>query len=82
MQLYAHCFMPSHIYMVFRSLKEQPMALLRDFKKYTSKKIVETISNNSQESRKEWLLGMTARAGKKSGNLSEYQLWQHHNQPV
>lgn len=75
MQLYAYCFMPSHIHMVFRSAKEQPMELLRDFKKYTSKKILETISINSQESRKEWWLLMMARAGKKSGYVSECQIW-------
>jgi REP element-mobilizing transposase RayT len=82
MELYAFCFMPSHIHFIFRSSNDQPMELLRDFKKYTSKKIIETIQNNPQESRKEWLLWMFERAGKKQGNVSKYQFWQHHNQPI
>ncbi len=77
MQLYAYCFMPSHVHMIFRSTNEQPMELVRDFKKFTSKRIVEAIATNAQESRREWLLWMLERAGKKSGNVSQYQLWQH-----
>ncbi|APG64038.1 hypothetical protein LPB136_01030 [Tenacibaculum todarodis] len=38
MELYAYCFMPSHVHLLFRSSNEQPMELLRDFKKYTAKK--------------------------------------------
>jgi REP element-mobilizing transposase RayT len=58
------------------------MELLRDFKKHTSKKILEAIENNPQESRKEWLLWMFERAGKKQGNITKYQFWQHHNKPI
>jgi REP element-mobilizing transposase RayT len=43
-------FMPSHIHFIFRSSKEQPMELLRDFKKFTSKKIIDAIDNNPIES--------------------------------
>jgi REP element-mobilizing transposase RayT len=62
MELYCYCFMPSHVHFIFRSAKEQPMELLRDFKRHTSKKILEAIENNLQESRKEWLF---ERVGKK-----------------
>ncbi len=55
MELYAYCFMPSHVHFVFRSANEDPSGLLRDFKKHTAKKTIETIENNPQESRKEWL---------------------------
>jgi len=82
MELYAYCFMPSHVHLIFRSSNEQPMELLRDFKKHTAKKVIETIKNNSQESRKKLLLWLFERAGKKQGNISKYQFWQHHNQPI
>lgn len=82
MELYAYCFMPSHVHFIFRSSNEQPMELLRDFKKYTAKKMILEIENNPQESRKEWLLWMLERAGKKQGNISKYQFWQHNNKPV
>ncbi len=31
MELYAYCFMPSHLHLVFRSANEDPSGLLRDF---------------------------------------------------
>ncbi|GMN08187.1 hypothetical protein MTsPCn5_35760 [Croceitalea sp. MTPC5] len=82
MEVYAYCFMPSHIHFIFRSANEDPSGVLRDFKKYTSKKILKTIQNNQQESRKEWLMWMFEKAGKKKGNVSKYQFWQHHNKPI
>ncbi|GAA4273195.1 transposase [Aquimarina gracilis] len=82
MELYCYCFMPSHIHLIFRSANEKPMELLRDFKRYTSKKMIESIVNNPQESRKEWLLWMFEKAGKAIGNVTQYQFWQHHNQPI
>lgn len=82
MELYAYCFMPSHIHFIFRDANENPTALLRDFKKHTSKKLLKAIEENPQESRREWLLWMFERAGKKKSNVSERQFWQHHNKPI
>jgi REP element-mobilizing transposase RayT len=82
MELYAYCFMPSHVHLLYRSSNEKPMELLRDFKKHTAKKVLEAIENNSQESRKELLLWLFERAGKKRANVVKYQFWQHHNQPI
>jgi len=82
MELYAYCFMPSHVHLIFRSSLGQPSELLRDFKKYTSKRVINAIENNPQESRKEWLLWMFERAGEKQGNVTTYQFWQHHNKPI
>ncbi len=81
MEVYAYCFMPSHVHLVFHSSSENPSALLRDFKKYTAKKMLHTIQNNPQESRKEWLLWMFKKAGTAKSNVSTYQFWQHHNKP-
>ncbi|WP_396600924.1 REP-associated tyrosine transposase [Algibacter sp. R77976] len=82
LELYAYCFMPSHVHLIFRSASLQPSELLRDFKRHTAKKLIETIENNPQESRKEWLLWMFERAGKRNATTSKYQFWQHHNKPI
>jgi len=82
MELFAYCFMPSHIHLIFRDENENPSALLRDFKKYTAKKILKSIQNNPQESRKEWLLSMFEQAGNDNRNVATYQFWQHHNKPI
>ncbi len=82
MEVYAYCFMPSHVHIIFRSATGDPSGLIRDFKGYTSMKILKSIEENQQESRKEWLLWMMERAGKKNSNISKMQFWQQHNQPI
>jgi len=82
MELYAYCFMPSHVHFIFRAVHEDPSGLIRDFKKHTAKAIIRAIEENVQESRKEWLLWMFERAGKKKSNVAKYQFWQHHNKPI
>jgi len=37
---------------------------------------------HSAESRKEWLVWLMGRAGKKNGNNREWQLWQQNNHPL
>jgi REP element-mobilizing transposase RayT len=82
MEVFAYCFMPSDVHLVFRSKHEEPSGLLRDFKGFTARKIIKAIEGNQQESRKEWLLWMFERAGKKNSNVSKNQLWQQHNKPI
>lgn len=80
MLLYGWCIMPSHLHLVFRSADQNPQRLLQDFKKHTSKKLIQAIQDNVQESRKEWLIWMIKRAGAKIGR--EHQFWQHNNKPI
>ncbi len=82
MELFAYCFMPSHVHLIFRSRNNDPSGLLRDIKKHTSKEVLKAIKENPQESRREWLLEMFERAGMKKGNVGKYQFWQHHNKPI
>ncbi|MGP1994249.1 hypothetical protein D9V96_020380 [Zobellia laminariae] len=72
MELYAYCFMPIHIHVIFRSAVEDLSDLLSDFKKkYTSKNVIKVIEENPQESRKKWVF---KRAGKKKGNVSTHMV--------
>lgn len=57
--------MPSHIHLIFRSSLVDPSRLIRDFKGFTSRKMLNIIEENPEESRKEWLIWMFERAGKK-----------------
>lgn len=82
MELFAYCFMPSHVHLIFRSSNLKPSGLIRDFKKHTSKEVIRVIKENPQESRKEWMLKMFKKAGKEKGNISTHQFWQHHNKPI
>jgi len=82
LQLFAYCIMPSHVHILFRSTKSDPSGFVRDFKRYTAKRLIEAISENDQESRREWILSMLKQAGKKKTNVSKMQFWQHHNKPI
>ena len=82
LELYCWCIMPSHVHLIFKAKDNNPEILLGRFKEHTSKQIVKAIKENSQESRKEWMLSMFERAGLKSSNVKKNQFWQHNNQPI
>jgi len=82
MEIYGYCIMPSHVHLIFRSASGDPSGLMRDLKGFTSRKLMKTIQDNPQESRREWMLWMFERAGKKNSNVKEKQFWQQSNQPI
>lgn len=82
MEIYGYCIMPSHIHLIFRSAEADPSGLIRDFKGFTSRKMLKTIEENAQESRKEWLLWMFEKAAKKNSNVKNRQFWQQNNKPI
>ncbi len=56
--------------------------ILRDIKRHTSKKIVEAISENPKESRKEWMMKLFKEAGRKNPANENFQFWQQGNHPI
>jgi REP element-mobilizing transposase RayT len=77
-QLFAYVIMSNHIHLVAHSSNGTISANIRDIKKFTSKRIIETI-NTINESRREWLLNrFRFRACQHSRNES-YQVWRHEN---
>lgn len=82
MEIFGYCIMPSHIHLIFRSENGDPSGLIRDFKGFTSRKMLQIIDENPQESRREWLLWMFEKAGKKNSNVKHRQFWQQNNQPI
>jgi REP element-mobilizing transposase RayT len=83
MEVLAWCIMTNHVHLIFRSVnKQKPELLLGDFKRFTSKALVEAIKTNNRESRKEWLLEQFLKAGTMSSNVKKYQFWRHDNKPI
>lgn len=82
LEIYGWCIMTSHVHMLIGSNKEKLENIVRDMKSYTSTRLKNTIKENIQESRKEWIVWMMERAGKKNKNNNDWQLWQQHNQPI
>ncbi len=80
--IHAWCIMPSHLHLIIsRSGNEQLSGIVRDFKKFTSKAIIEEI-RNINESRKEWLLREFKAAGISLKRIAYYKVWQDGNHPV
>ena len=72
-----YCMMTSHIHMIIGTKGANKLeAIIRDLKSYTSRHIRKYMQNNPYESRKEWLLWMMERAGRKKSNNKDFQLWQ------
>jgi REP element-mobilizing transposase RayT len=82
MEIYAWCILPSHVHLIFMAKNNNPGELLKEFKTFTSKELQGAIETNSQESRKEWMLWMMERAGKKNSNVKIRQFWQQNNKPI
>ncbi|MCU4165420.1 REP-associated tyrosine transposase [Carboxylicivirga caseinilyticus] len=81
LQVFAYVIMSNHVHLVVHSIKADLSGTIRDFKKYTSKKIVETIQV-IPESRREWMLNRFCyNAGKHSRN-ERYQVWTHENHAI
>jgi REP element-mobilizing transposase RayT len=74
--------MTSHIHMIIGSNKNKPEDIVRVMKSYTSTQLKKAISENPQESRKEWMMEMMHKAGEKNCNNDGFQFWQQHNQPI
>lgn len=76
LEIYAYCIMSNHIHMLCRSTNGIILAdVMRDFKKFTSKKIIQTIIEEP-ESRREWLLEHFKKACNHLKREQKYKVWQ------
>lgn len=80
--VYAWCIMTSHVHMIIGTQAKPMQDILRDMKSFTSRQLKLAISQNPQESRKEWILALMQRAGEQNGNNRDFQFWQQDNHPI
>ena len=80
--IYSWCIMTNHVHMIIGTKLNPMQDIMRDLKSYTSKEILKAIKDNPRESRKNWMLWMFERAGKRNSNNTKYQFWQQHNHPI
>jgi REP element-mobilizing transposase RayT len=79
--IHAYVYMTSHLHLIVSSQKEDINATIRDFKKHTSKKLIEAIIEHP-ESRREWLLNKFAYEAKRVKRNTKYKLWRDGFHPV
>ncbi|MFD1553808.1 transposase [Putridiphycobacter roseus] len=79
--VHAYIYMTSHLHLIVSSKEVELPAIIRDFKKHTSKELIKAIKNIN-ESRREWMLKKFAYEANRSGRTSHYKLWQDGFHPV
>ncbi len=82
LKIYAWCIMTNHVHMIISSEKDELSNVMRDLKSYTSTTLRKVISENKQESRKDWMLKMMKNAGLNNKNNRDFQFWQQHSHPI
>jgi len=83
LKVHAWVLMSNHIHLMISTTAPYHLSdVLRDFKKFTSFKILEAIQANSKESRKGWMLWIFRKAGEKNNRNKEFQFWQQDNHPL
>jgi REP element-mobilizing transposase RayT len=65
LDIYAWVIMSNHVYMIIGSKQDKKENIICDMKSFTSRNLKESIQNNIQESRREWMLWMLKRSGQK-----------------
>lgn len=80
LKIYAWCLMSNHLHMIAGTEEENNLSdILRDFKKFTSKEIIDKIKE-LPESRKEWMLNRFEFAGRFNNKIKDYKFWQDGNE--
>jgi putative transposase len=84
LEVYAYCFMTSHIHLIIGANGLLPLeGIIRDLKAFTSRHIRKILEDDGQvkESR-EWILKRMYFAGKYNSNNKDFQFWQQHSHPI
>ena len=77
LEIYAYCLMTSHIHLLCKATNGFILSdVMRDFKRFTSKKIIQTIIEEP-ESRREWMLDYFSKASEHLKKKQNYKVWQN-----
>jgi REP element-mobilizing transposase RayT len=80
--IYSYVIMTNHIHLIVRSETGKLSDTVRDFKRFTSNRILSDISENNQESRREWMDVVFRYHAKYNNRVNEKQFWTHENHAV
>jgi len=83
LSVHAYVIMSNHIHVIMSAKSGYRLSdIIRDFKKHTSKRIIENLLSGKEESRSEWILKLFKYFAKFNKNNSVYQLWKRDNKPI
>lgn len=82
LEIFAWCLMPSHLHLIVRAREGFILSdIVRDFKTFTSKKIIKQILDEP-ESRREWMLQIFRKAALEHPKSGEFKFWQDGYHPI
>ena len=71
--IYCWCIMSNHVHLIISAKENNVSDVLGNFKKFTSKKLIDAIQNNTTESRKEWTIKLFKEAGELNSSPDSYR---------
>ena len=79
--IYGYVIMSNHLHLLVRTKSKYSLVnAMRDFKQFTSRRIIQQIKEEG-ESRRKWLLDHFLDAALKNPRIRHYQVWQAGNHP-
>lgn len=82
LEVYAYVIMTNHVHLILGSSMGKLSDTIRDIKRFTSNKILTTIAESNQESRKEWLDLVFRYHAKQNKRVGDKQFWTHENHAI
>ncbi len=82
LQIFGYVIMSNHLHLIVNSVDGCLSNTIRDFKRFTSNRIIKEIKENTQESRKDWMLSRFENKAKEHKRNERYQFWTHENHAI
>ena len=82
--IYAYVIMSNHLHLIASAEVSKSSGLssiIRDFKRHTSRKILDWTIDNRKESRRHWMEIVFKYYAKYNSNNNKFQVWQQYNKP-
>ncbi|MEL6538796.1 MAG: transposase [Bacteroidota bacterium] len=83
--IYGWVLMPNHLHLIGQAGYPDKASLsdiIRDFKRHTSKQMVQAVMDHSKESRKGWMTWLFRDNGAKAHSNEVFQFWQYGFHPI
>ncbi|NNL91472.1 MAG: transposase [Saprospiraceae bacterium] len=81
--IYAYVIMSNHIHLVVSTKENYNLStVIRHFKSFSARKIIDSIKTSRKESRKEWILQLFKQFASKNNCRSEFQFWKNGSRPI
>lgn len=81
--IHAYVIMSNHLHLIIRTeIRRGLSSVIRDFKAYSARRMIDEIEGSKTESRREWMMRMFKYYAKYNSNNQNYQLWKQNNHPI